>query len=43
MGYSQVKENNQRKSNKKGFSLPITTSKPKMPPVKPPKKENNKK
>lgn len=28
---------------KRGFSLPVTSAKPPMPPVKPPKKENNKK
>lgn len=26
------------KGKKRGFSLPLTTSKPPMPPVKPPKK-----
>mgnify|MGYP003298820798 CR=1 FL=1 len=30
-------------SQKRGFSLPTTTSKPPMPPVKPPKKDTNKK
>ena len=28
---------------KRGFSLPVTSAKPPMPPVKPPKKESNKK
>lgn len=30
-------------SQKRGFSLPVTTSKPPMPQVKPPKKETAKK
>lgn len=29
-------------NEKKGFSLPLTSSKPPMPPVKPPKKEKDK-
>lgn len=33
----------QSSSQKRGFSLPITTSKPPMPQVKPPKKDINKK
>lgn len=30
---------NQNKGDKRGFVLPPTTSKPPMPPVKPPKKQ----
>ncbi len=30
---------NQNGSDKKGFALPPTSSKPPMPPVKPPKKQ----
>lgn len=45
------KENNNNNNNKKNknsslrksFSLPISSSDPKMPPVRPPKKENEKK
>lgn len=43
MENSQEKGNNRSKSKKKGFSLPMTSSKPPMPPVKQPKKEDNKK
>lgn len=42
MQNSQEKGNNQNKSEKKGFSLPTTTLKPPMPPVKQPKKDDNK-
>lgn len=35
--------NKQGGSEKRGFSLPTTTAKPPMPPVKPPKKDTNKK
>lgn len=35
--------NNKNSSLRKSFSLPITSSNPQMPPVKPPKKENEKK
>lgn len=33
------KRNNEGKRKNKGFTLPSTTSKPSMPPVKPPKEE----
>lgn len=31
------------KKGQRGLNLPLTTAKPPMPPVKPPKKENNNK
>jgi hypothetical protein len=36
-----AKDNNQSNSEKRGFSLPTTSSKPPMPQVKPPKKESS--
>ena len=39
---STIKGNEQNQSEKRGFSLPNTSSKPSMPPVKPPKKESGK-
>ena len=36
------KGNPKNNSEKRGFSLPLTSSKPPMPPVKPPKKDNSK-
>ena len=38
-GNSSINRPNQNESNKRGFSLPPTSSKPPMPPVKPPKKQ----
>lgn len=35
----QNKPTGEKKGGKRGFSLPPTTSKPPMPPVKPPKKK----
>lgn len=35
----QNKPSGEKKGEKRGFSLPPTTSKPPMPPVKPPKKK----
>ena len=37
-----IREGEQSKGEKRGFSLPNTSSKPPMPPVKPPKKEDGK-
>lgn len=42
MGDSQDKKKSQDKIEKRGFSLPTTSSKPPMPPVKEPKKEDKK-
>lgn len=42
MQNSQKKDGNKSNGKKKGFSLPTTSSKPPMPPVKQPKKKNNK-
>lgn len=38
-GNSSTNRPNQNGSDKRGFSLPSTSSKPPMPPVKPPKKQ----
>lgn len=38
-GNSSTNRSNQNGSDKRGFSLPSTSSKPPMPPVKPPKKQ----
>lgn len=38
-GSSSTNRPNQNGSDKRGFSLPSTSSKPPMPPVKPPKKQ----
>lgn len=38
-GNSSTNRPNQNGSEKRGFSLPSTSSKPPMPPVKPPKKK----
>lgn len=37
------KTNQLPNKTKRGFSLPATSAKPQMPPVKKPKKENDKK
>lgn len=37
------KTNQSSETQKRGFSLPTTSVKPPMPPVKEPKKENDKK
>lgn len=37
-----IKGSEQNQSEKRGVSLPNTSSKPTMPPVKPPKKEDGK-
>ena len=41
MQNSQEKIDSQSKRKNKGFCLPLTKSKPPMPPVKKPKKEKN--
>lgn len=38
-GNSSTNRPDQNGSDKRGFSLPSTSSKPPMPPVKPPKKQ----
>lgn len=40
---NKEKQGNKNNSEKRGFSLPATSVKPPMPPVKPPKKDDGKK
>lgn len=43
MSTNTENKGNKNNSEKRGFSLPTTSAKPPMPPVKVPKKENEKK